>query len=591
MLEMLAIVPLLLVPAAAAFMNGKKANYVRYAALAASLISLAIIILVFMNPAGQVQSINWFVFGSYSFSISTSMMPLNLMLLLLVGIITPLVLAYSIGYMDLPSEQQRFYSEICVFAAAMMLFAMSADLITMFIGWELLGLTSYLLIGFWYGREGTADAALKAISTVLIGDILMLAAILLIWSTYHTFSFAAILSSPHTLQMQASLFLIMMAAFTKSAQFPFNEWLADAMKGPTPVSAFLHSSTMVKAGVFVVAVLFPLFVQYKMLYLLLIFGAATAIIGALNALCESNIKRVLAYSTMEDLGLMFFALGAGSITAAIMLFFLQTFYKALLFMYSGYMIKASDHNEEMDRISPLDMRSAMFISGVIGAAALAGIAPFGSFFGKAALAQSLNVPLYLLIIAVEALSAIYIFRWLLLPERKADDRSSKAAKGNYAAVPKSMRLPIYALAAMVAISGFVAYAYLPAYLGPYGVRGIQISAQTVAESVVVGVFGALAAYLLFYRKGYSISSNKALYALMYNTKLTNRFYKAVSSSTMALAAAIERIDVMSYRIVKGGAQNMGALANALRKMENGRETTYVIAFVIGLILVVLLFVV
>ena len=300
MLAILIIVPLVAAALLALLMRKLNSRLVGYVALAASIITLLLIFGAYLNQP-QIQSINWFSVGGYLLQISTVIAPLNMILLLIVGIMTPIIITYSIGFMHVRSEQSRYYFELCLFAAAMMLFAISADFVTMFIAWELLGITSYLLIGFWHHNYGAAGAARKAITTILIGDMMMLAAILIIWSTYGTFSFSVILQQAgfHSAAMSAALALIMLAAFTKSAQFPFHEWLPDAMKCLAPVSAFLHSSTMVKAGVFIVAVLLPLFAAYNMLHILLIFGIITAVLGITNALAETNIKRMLAYSTLD----------------------------------------------------------------------------------------------------------------------------------------------------------------------------------------------------------------------------------------------------------------------------------------------------
>ena len=290
MLTILVIVPLLIAALISLFIS-KHPKYVKYVALAASLISLLLILNAFVSR-GSIQTATWFTLSGYSFTLTTSTMPLNILLLSILGVMTPLILLYSIGFMNLPTEQSRYYTELLVFAAAMMLFAIAGDFITMLIGWELLGITSYLLIGFWYGKEGSATAARKAITTILIGDILMFSAMIIIWSSYHTFSFALILQQSTTSGlMPIALLLIIFAVFTKSAQFPFHEWLPDAMKGPTPVSAFLHSSTMVKAGVFLVAVLLPLFIAYHMLNIFLIFGLVTAALGVLNAISRIQHKK------------------------------------------------------------------------------------------------------------------------------------------------------------------------------------------------------------------------------------------------------------------------------------------------------------
>lgn len=590
MLTILAILPLVAAAFLALLMRKRGAKHIRYVALVASLLSLALIAMSYLNPVG-VQSISWFSVAGYSFTISTTTAPLNMLLLLIVGIVTPLVVLYSAGFMNVPSEQPRYYFELLIFASAMMLFAMAADFITIFMGWELLGITSYLLIGFWHQREGTASAARKAVTTILIGDIMLLAAILIIWGTYNTFSIATVLqqAGQHNAAMAIALVLIMFAAFTKSAQFPFHEWLPDAMKGPTPVSAFLHSSTMVKAGVFLVAVLLPLFVAYHMLPVLLIFGIITTILGVTNAIAESNIKRVLAYSTLEDLGLMFVALGTGSLAAAMMLLVVQAFYKALLFMCAGSIIKANGNEEDMNKLHNSKSYWKLFIPTAIGAVSLAGLFPLSGFFGKAAVeaAASSNMLVYAVLVLVAFLSNLYIFRWLFMPMRKKSEHRLGIGS-NYRTLPNSMMLPIYILA-IITIIAAVAYVYIPTYLVQYAPAPLNIGIVEVGISIAVFVAGVLLAYYAFYIKNYSLDPEGMLYKLVYNNLLTNTVYLYVTKAFGAVSTGLDDFDRGLYNFIKGGAHGVGAIADTLKKGENGNVNTYIAALVIGLIVVLVVF--
>lgn len=588
MLAILVILPLILAAFIILLMRKSTQSAAKYVALGASIISLALIALSYSN-AVQLQTINWFSFNGYQFYISTSTAPLNMILLFIVGIMAPLVIAYSIGYMNAKSEQARYYAELCLFASAMMLFAISADFITMFIGWELLGITSYLLIGFWYGKEGAANAARKAITTILIGDILMLIALLMIWSTYGTFSFSALiqLAGQHNPTMAIALVLIMFAAFTKSAQFPFHEWLPDAMKGPTPVSSFLHSSTMVKAGVFLVAVLLPLFVAYNMLYMLLIFGIITAIIGITNALAETNIKRVLAYSTIEDLGLMFIALGTGSIIAAMMLFIAQTFYKALLFMSAGSIIKANGGEEDMLKLHNTKSHLLIFLPLIIAVASLAGLFPLSGFFGKAALEASVSgTPIYIILVILAFFSNVYIFRWLLIPLRKKNMAREYPAKLHYEITPKSMLIPMYVLALLVVICSLT-WIYLPTYLLQYSTSRINIGYMELAVSLVVFIIALGLSYYAFYLKNFSIKPGY-LYNILYNNILTNEFYAYVAQSFAFVSKAVEAFDNEFYSLIRGAAHDVGSFSEFIRKVENGNVNTYIAALLIGLVFILII---
>jgi NADH-quinone oxidoreductase subunit L len=587
MLAILVIVPLVVAAFAALLM--KKSKDIKFTALCASIGSLVLIIIAATN-ADKIQSITWFSIFEFQFVISTSTLPLNMLLLSILGIMTPLIISYSIGFMNIPSEQSRYYFELCIFAASMMLFSIAADFITMLIGWELLGITSYLLIGFWYQREGTAQAARKAITTILIGDIMMFFAIILIWNAYHTFSFAALMQNASGLQsgtMALALMLIIFAAFTKSAQVPFHEWLADAMKGPTPVSAFLHSSTMVKAGVFLIAVLLPLIAAYHLLYILLIFGMITSVVAVTNALTELHIKRVLAYSTMEDLGLMFIALGTGSLVAAMMLFFVQTFYKALLFMSAGAAIKANGNEENMEKMyNPIFQK--LFIPTLVGAVSLAGLFPLGGFFGKSAIALNANsIVLYIILAAIGFLSNIYIFRWLFLPMRKKAGKKIIEVEAAYRTMPISMTIPIYVLMFLV-IAGSLSYTYLPSYLAAS--IAIPISINEIILSFIVVAVALILSYWLFYRKEFMISEQNSAYKFLYSNMITNRFYFYAAKAVMLAASTLESIDHSFYALIKEGAHGTNRFGNVLKKVENGNVNTYIAIFIAGLVVIVLLFI-
>jgi NADH-quinone oxidoreductase subunit L len=590
MLAILLILPLV-VAAFIALLMKKTPQYAKYVAFIGSILSLWLIFLAYMNQQ-QYQQLNWFSLGAYTFSLSTSTAPLNMILLFIVGIMTPLVITYSMGYMDIRSEQPRYYFELCIFAAAMMLFAISGDFLTMFIGWELLGVTSYLLIGFWYKLEGAAQSARKAITTILIGDIMMFAALLIIWSTYHTFTFAIILQQVgfQNTAIEVSLILIMLAAFTKSAQFPFHEWLPDAMKGPTPVSSFLHSSTMVKAGIFIVAVLLPLFIAYHLLNLLLIFGIITAILGALNALSETHIKRILAYSTIEDLGLMFIALGTGSLIAAMLLFVVQTFYKALLFMGAGSIIKANDGEENIENLYNSGSHLNILIPIIIGVISLAGIFPLGGFFGKAAVSASSNVSVYIVLIIIAFISNLYIFRWLFVPLRTKFHKNRAVKQTNFKTLPKSMIAPMYILAVLVLISG-LAYFYVPKYLSSYSQAPPIIGITEILISSVIAVIAFLISYKLFYSKDHSAFNQKGiLYKLLYNNLIINGAYKLLAQAMLSISVLIDRFDHTLYNFTKDCAYGFSLLGERVRKAENGNINTYLAFLIIGLIVILLIFV-
>jgi len=584
MFALLAVVPLVAAAFLALLMNQGQTKAIKYIALAASLASLFMVAMIGLGPALQ-QSFTWFSLASYGFGLVASTAPLNMLMLFIVAVMTPLTIVYSIGFMGIPSEQGRYYFELCLFAAAMMLFSMAGDFLTMLIGWGLLGITSYLLIGFWYKRERAPAAARKAITAVLIGDVLMLMAIVIVWNAYHTFVFSSIIGSQVTAPMQVALLLILVAAFTKSAQFPFHEWLPDAMEGPTPVSAFLHSSTMVKAGVFLVAMLLPLFFAYHLLWILLAVGMLTAALGVVNAMAESHIKKILAYSTIEDLGLMFVALGLNSVMAAMMLLLVQTFYKALLFMSAGAIMKANDNEDDIGRLQSYTAGRALLAAMVIGALSMAGMIPLSGFFGKVGVeASATNIAVYAVLMVIGFASSIYTFRWLFIPLRKSGTRP-KGTRINFELLPKSMMVSIYTLA-VLAVVGSLAYVYLPAYLG---YRQAALTPVGVAAETAAVLAGIAVAYLFCMRRNSgSLISHRLVYALFYNNFVFNGFYALTARALMIASSAVDLLNYELYRFVRVLANSVLSFAGLLRRVENGKPNAYMIAFIIGILVVLVM---
>ncbi len=595
MLALLVIVPLI-IAAFLALILRSRTDIVKYIALAGSLLSLLIAALLFFTTSNAVQSFTWFTAGQYALHITTTTAPLNMMLLLIVAFIAPLIFAYSFGYLKTPSEQGRYYFEICIFAASMMLFSISANFISLFIAWEMLGITSYLLIGFWQHKPKAQLAARKAITTIIIGDVSMLIGMLLIWSTYHTFEFSALSFVAVTPALYAAMLLIAVAAFTKSAQFPFTEWLADAMEGPTPVSAFLHSSTMVKAGVFLILVLAPIYAELHMLGIFIIFGIVSALVGALNALSEHHIKRILAYSTIEDLALMFIAIGFNALYAAVLLFIVQAFYKALLFMSAGSIMTAGDHEEDLFESFNSTKNRGLFITTVIGTLSLAGVFPLSGFFGKVAIDSAAanfsslpHILLYILLSIVDLLSSIYIFRWLFVPMRKAPLEKAFTLNINYRTLPKSMLIPPTILAAFVII-GSVFYVTLTNLLPLPGAPASVTLLDTIIETILV-VIGFAIAYMLYVKLKLSgfTEKHEILHGVANSGAEINGFYNHFTAFVGLIANIVWHFDHYCDMALYYSSKGLVKIGTILRKLQNGQTSLYVAAFMMGLLALILLF--
>ncbi len=488
---LLALVPLLAAMAVVALAR----ESMRFGYLAAGA-SLACLVLLFLFglPYGS-STVTWFTVGSFAFTITATVGPLNLALLAIVFVVGALVHLYSAGFMKTLSEQRRFYLEMIGFEVAMAAFAMAGSFILLFLAWEFLSLLSYLLIGFWHVRERATRAARLAITTVLIGDLALLAAMAILWNLFSTFDFAAILAalpSHATAPLFAAGALIALAIFTKSAQFPFQEWLPEAMEGPTPVSAFLHSSTMVKAGVFTAIILLPLLSVAGLTGVILAFSIVTAVIATLSAMRETQIKKVIAYSTVQELSLMLAAVASGAVVAAIYFFIVQSFYKALLFFSAGSAMKATGE-ESLDRVSGLRANRLLYVSTLFGVLSVAGLVPFSGFFAAAGISSALssNLIVYAIISLVGLGTSFFIFRWFFLASKP--DRHGTTSQLGYLGLPKPM---VYtaAILAVLTLAGSAAFFYLPAFLSSTGVAylaaSIPLSFGVVDGALVTALFAA-----------------------------------------------------------------------------------------------------
>ena len=380
---------------------------------------------------------------------------LSAAMLVLVTLVSLLVQIYSLGYLhDEPSSSLgRYYTYQSLFAFSMLGLVLSPTYLQMFVFWELVGLCSYLLIGYWYTRPSAARAAVKAFWTTKLGDLGFVAGIVMLWSATGTFEFEALfqMAKDQTLPLEGLatiMFLIYLGAVGKSAQFPLHVWLPDAMEGPTPVSALIHAATMVTAGVFLVARSEPLFVLVPgVLAIIARVGAFTALLAATMACVESDIKRVLAYSTVSQLGYMMAAAGAGAAAAGFFHLLTHGVFKALLFLAAGAVIHAVGTND-MFRMGGL--WRAMPQTGVIfivGTLALAGVWPLAGFFSKEAVLAGVwdggHAIAFVLLAITALLTAFYMFRVVFLtffgPAHPHGEAHPHEA-------PWSMRGPLWVLA-------------------------------------------------------------------------------------------------------------------------------------------------
>ncbi len=560
----------------------KNERFAQYAALLSIIGSSIIGFYLILYNRGIIENYKWFNLIRYSFSISFTTSTLNVIMLGLISIIAPIIFIYSLGYMQKERNQRRFYIQMLIFTAAMIIFSIAGNLVTMFIAWGFLGITSYMLIGFWQESDQAQEAARVSITTILIGDVLFLAAIIMIFVNFGTTDIRGLIATPYKTQLYLPMILIMIAAFTKSAQFPFNEWLADAMQAPTPVSAFLHSSTMVKAGVFMILVLMPIYVSLGINSLFLVVGCITAVIAITNALSEHKIKRILAYSTMEDLALMFIAIGLNSIIAAIMLFVVQTFYKALLFMNAGGIMRANSNNEDIYKSYGLSSNKFLLITSIIGVISLAGIIPFGTFFAKTLLeSTSTNAFVYAFLLIINIFSSVYIFRWIFIPLRKG--KPSKKRIVSYRTIPLGMKIGIAITTLLVMISPL-----LILYSQKLGFGLIQMPSMiNYILDIIVGLIGLLIAYLVVIRGILNIDINSRAWRVMHNSYFINKAYALIAHLVLRFGDIMNELDYSLFQTFRSSGVYVYKFGNKLKYIVDGNVNNYMIILIVGISLLLL----
>ncbi|MBU5611962.1 NADH-quinone oxidoreductase subunit L [Geomonas sp. Red51] len=457
---------------------------------------------------------DWFASFDLSVPISLYLDPLSLSMVVMIGFVCGLIHVYSVYYMREDEDYARYFALLNLFVFAMLTLVLGETLPLLYLGWEGVGFCSYLLIGFWYSDPANADAGRKAFITTRIGDVALMIALAWLFQLFGTLSITKVngmgfLMPVSVITMLGILFLI--AAMGKSAQVPLMVWLPDAMAGPTPVSAMIHAATMVTAGVYLLARLLPLIGASKVaLAAIAVTGAVTAFYGATCALAQRDLKRVLAYSTISQIGYMMLGVGAGAVTAATFHLLVHAFFKALLFLGAGCVIAAMHHEQDIYKMGGLRRSLPLtFWSFLIGAACLAGIPLTGGFFSKDSILLAvwlkggvLYQALYLLGLITALITAYYSFRLVFLVF--AGDNGHVHQSSGLTV----MQIVLIPLAILGLLGGLLD---LPAYLGggflsgffaslPAGDLPTALHEQEIALQVVAGIValvGLLAAYLRY----------------------------------------------------------------------------------------------
>ncbi len=622
--------------------GGPKKGMVIPFALGAPWIAFALSVMAFFKvKGGEVLSTSlyqWFDGTLFTVDVAFQMDSLSAVMILVVTGVGALIHTYAVGYMSKDPGFGRFFSYLNLFTFFMSILVLGSSPLLLFVGWEGVGLCSYLLIGFWWKDGAKAQAGSKAFIVNRIGDVGFVLGVLLIISTVaasgksvHDFAsleaFAtgdgkAALESPFIGSfsvVEVAGFLLRLGAFGKSAQLPLYVWLPDAMAGPTPVSALIHAATMVTAGVYMVARLHFLFVMAPTaMAFVAIVGALTALFAATIGIAQNDIKQVLAYSTVSQLGFMFAAVGVGAFSVGIFHVVTHAFFKALLFLGAGSVIHGPHEEQDMRKMGGLI--KIMPITGwtmIIGSLALSGVPPFSGFFSKDEILASTLHPhpafpggigpiLYVILTIASLCTAFYTFRmvWLtFFGESRVDPEVRKKAHES----PAIMTLPLVILAVGAAAIGFLG---VPHALGGHNVFGSFVRQTVTSEveaahegsgalllvgiAVAIAILGVLTSYW-FYRVRPSIPGR--LFAglggfgrLVASAYRVDALYAKTIVNPLTRSAKRIFYEVIDVRFVDGLVNFFGSftkgLAGLMRLFQTGAVRTYVFFMMIGAILLV-----
>lgn len=590
-------------------------------------ISVAVFLQLIRMPedARHVTSVlyTWMASGSLRADVGILIDPLSVFMMLIVTGVGFFIHVYSTGYMSDDRDYSRYFAYLNLFIFSMLILVMADNFLLLFVGWELVGICSYLLISFWYSKPEAVRAGKKAFITTRVGDLGFMLGVALVFITFGTLAYdgvfaAAPAAARGTVTAIAALLLV--GAIGKSAQLPLYVWLPDAMEGPTPVSALIHAATMVTAGVYLIARASPLFVLAPaVLTAVAIIGAATAFFAATIALVHNDIKRVLAYSTISQIGLMFLGVGVGAFVAGLFHLMTHAFFKALLFLGAGSVMHALSGETDLRKMGGLKAKMPVtYWTFLVAALAIAGIAPFSGFFSKdEILTAALTAPLgswilYGLALATSLMTAFYIFRLFFKAFHGRPRMDGEQFEHAHESLP-SMTTALVVLAIGAALAGLIG---IPRFLAPGspwthtighflepalahgpepGVPEITTAfgAALMAVAFAVGVIGIIVAWIFYIRKPGTAAEVARRAPRVYNT-LANKYWVDEAYNTVfvrpgkSLAAFLWRavdVGIIDF-IVNGAAYLVGWVSEITRRVQTGFLRNYALAIFIGAVLLV-----
>jgi NADH-quinone oxidoreductase subunit L len=563
---------------------------------------------------------NWITTGNLVINYSFLVDPLSLVMVLVVTGVGFIIHVYSVGYMHGDRAFAKFFSFLNLFIFAMLNLVLANNFVLVFLGWEGVGLCSYLLIGFWYEKKFTGDAAKKAFIVNRIGDFGFMIAMFLVFLNFKTLDISSFLDSISGMYLNSPLLLAIallffLGATGKSAQIPLFVWLPDAMAGPTPVSALIHAATMVTAGVYLIA-------RCSILYslspaasnVILIIGIATALISASIALKQNDIKKILAYSTISQLGFMFIALGAGIYWLAIFHLVTHAFFKALLFLGSGSVIHGMHEEQDITKMGGLKTKMKVtYLTFITGAFAISGIPPLSGFFSKDEILwktfENAGIIFYIIVLFSAALTAFYMFRLVGLTffgKPRYDEKHIEAHESQ-----KVMTIPLIILAVLSVIGGFIG---LPHYLGlpnfleqwlepvfktanSINNAYAHVSDNSVAIElvfVVISIIVAIASIYFAFRK-YSVQETfkdeKGFGKVLERKYYLDEIYHASIVKPIEVTSDKFLWNIFDIKIIDGAvngiAKYFAKLSMDWRKMQTGVVQDYATFAIAGVVLILL----
>ena len=604
-------------------------HYVAIAGVGLSFVlSLVVAIDVFSGNIYNGTIYTWANIGPIRFEIGFLLDQLSVVMMVVVTFVSLMVHIYTIGYMADDPGYTRFFSYIALFTFAMLILVMSNNFLQLFFGWEGVGLVSYLLIGFWYERESAVRANLKAFLVNRVGDFGLVLGIGAVLALFGTLDYATVFSAAQGKVDDAIIgplgyewhwmtlicLLLFVGAMGKSAQVPLHVWLPDSMEGPTPISALIHAATMVTAGIFLVARMSPLFeLSVTALSVVMVIGALTALLMALVALVQNDIKRVVAYSTLSQLGYMTVALGASAYSVAIFHLATHAFFKALLFLGAGSVIIAMHHEQDMRKMGGL--RKALpitYLTCVVGSLALAGVPPFSGFFSKDAIIEAVHhasIPgagfAYVAVLLGVIITAFYSFRLVFLTFH-GKPRMDQKARSHLHEPPRVVTVPLVLLAIPSVIAGGVLVT--PALTGELFGTAVA-SAGHKQGDMPIGAFAMLAhapfafpfwlslagiggAWVFYIGRpqwpGQFAERFKTLYWILNHKYGFDLLYQRVfADGSVAVGRTFWDLGdrrLIDGVLVNGTASMVGRIATWLRQIQSGLVYHYAFTMIIGLVL-------